>query len=376
MADAIPFRAPSLSPLQAHLYNLLCTRERPWRVGVADRECLLGLAEIPAAPACAFEIRCGERLWKVEMGCTELVRLHPALADVMPDAALPSELVLAILELMAGPVVAAAQAFLEMPLELERCFSVAAANDPGSMSEGAFADFLLRVPLEPAESTLFGDLSILGSDSGRNAEDSPWLPVSLRLVVPDRESVLMLVERLGKLPRRAVVQPDLPVAMVVESGRMGLTVQELSGLEVGDVLLPSSYPAAEGTVTVTLGSSSWLCTVEGHTATIASPLTPGSPQEMPMSEQNAESSMPEGVNVGDLELPVVFELERRLLTVRDVEALAPGYTFALGSDALSPVTLTVNGRPVAHGRLVDLNGTLGVQLTEVGTLASEAGGEA
>lgn len=95
-----------------------------------------------------------------------------------------------------------------------------------------------------------------------------------------------------------------------------------------------------------------------------------------MSEMNTESAMPEGVNVGELELPVVFELERRLLTVRDVEALAPGYTFALGGDALSPVTLTVNGRPVARGRLVDLNGTLGVQLTEVGLSAREAGEQA
>ena len=93
-----------------------------------------------------------------------------------------------------------------------------------------------------------------------------------------------------------------------------------------------------------------------------------------MSEQNAEAAAPGGVAVGELELPVVFELERRLLAVRDVEALAPGYTFALGCDALAPVTLTVNGRAVARGRLVDLNGTLGVQLTETEIVADEAGG--
>ncbi len=373
MADAIPFRALALSPLQAHLNNLLCTRERPWKAGFAGRECLLDLAELPFIPACAFTIRCGDRLWKVELGNVELIRLHPALAGVDPEAVLPSELIQAILELMAEPVLAAAQQLLEVPLELEGCHAVTDRESAPVSPEGAAANFLLRIPLASTEADVFGERAISGTGSDTETGGTPWLPVPFRLVVSDRESVLMLVERLGVLPRRCFPQPDIPVAAVVEAGRMSLSIQELSGLEVGDVLLPASYPAADGHVTVSLGSSSWLCTIEGHTATVFSPLTPVSSQEMPMSEMNTESAMPEGVNVGELELPVVFELERRLLTVRDVEALAPGYTFALGGDALSPVTLTVNGRPVAKGRLVDLNGTLGVQLTEVGLSAREAG---
>ena len=65
-------------------------------------------------------------------------------------------------------------------------------------------------------------------------------------------------------------------------------------------------------------------------------------------------------------MTLTFELERRLMTVRDVETLAPGYTFAFGGDALAPVTLYANGKSIGKGRLVDLNGTLGVQVVSLG----------
>lgn len=76
--------------------------------------------------------------------------------------------------------------------------------------------------------------------------------------------------------------------------------------------------------------------------------------------------------MGGLEVTLTFELERRRLTVRDVETLAPGYVFALGGDALSPVTLCVNGKAVGSGRLVDLSGTLGVQITRLDTGGEQA----
>ena len=85
--------------------------------------------------------------------------------------------------------------------------------------------------------------------------------------------------------------------------------------------------------------------------------------------RSADSGMAapsEGVDTGELEVTLTFELERRLMTVRDVETLAPGYTFAFGGDALAPVTLYANGKSVGKGRLVDLNGTLGVQVVSLG----------
>ena len=59
-----------------------------------------------------------------------------------------------------------------------------------------------------------------------------------------------------------------------------------------------------------------------------------------MSDENntaAGAAPSEGVDTGELEVTLTFELERRLMTVRDVETLAPGYTFAFGGDALAAV---------------------------------------
>ena len=63
-------------------------------------------------------------------------------------------------------------------------------------------------------------------------------------------------------------------------------------------------------------------------------------------------------------LELCFELDRRLLSMTEIEALAPGYTFAVKSGAPSPVDLRVNGTLLARGRLVDMEGKLGVQVTE------------
>ena len=75
-------------------------------------------------------------------------------------------------------------------------------------------------------------------------------------------------------------------------------------------------------------------------------------------ETNAEDS---GTLPG---LELCFELDRRLLSMTEIEALAPGYTFAVKSGDPSPVDLRVNGTLLARGRLVDMEGKLGVQITE------------
>lgn len=85
------------------------------------------------------------------------------------------------------------------------------------------------------------------------------------------------------------------------------------------------------------------------------------PEDTP-SQTQVEAAKTESPQVEDLELTISFELERRLITVGDLAALAPGYTFALGVLPDAPVTLRVSGRDIGTGRLVDLKGTLGVQI--------------
>ena len=67
-----------------------------------------------------------------------------------------------------------------------------------------------------------------------------------------------------------------------------------------------------------------------------------------------------------LELPVTFELVSLKLRVDEVAALAPGLTFALGGDVASvPVRIRIGERLAAQGRLVDVGGMPGIQITGI-----------
>ena len=71
------------------------------------------------------------------------------------------------------------------------------------------------------------------------------------------------------------------------------------------------------------------------------------------------------VNLDTLELTVTFELDRRLMSIAEIAALTPGYTFTLPADMGGPVTVRANGKSLGKGRLVDVGGVLGVQLVSL-----------
>lgn len=89
------------------------------------------------------------------------------------------------------------------------------------------------------------------------------------------------------------------------------------------------------------------------------------PAETPENSSGAENApLLQREELNAMELPVTFELASLSLRVEEVAALAPGYTFALSGDASSvPVFLRVGGRITAKGRLVDVGGMPGVQIT-------------
>ncbi len=68
----------------------------------------------------------------------------------------------------------------------------------------------------------------------------------------------------------------------------------------------------------------------------------------------------------NLDVTVSFELERRNMSLKDVKTITKGYTFALNCDQDSPVTLRVNGKSIGFGRLVDMDGLMGVEITKLG----------
>lgn len=363
------FTPPHQDPVQAHLDTLLLTRQHPWQFMLWNRT----IHAVPAPFAPGFSplahtcLLWGEQKWYVEFGSLDFLSWHPALADLHDITLLPEDVQLAILDLACQPVQAALGHFMD--------------------AKGEFSDTALgAAPVLPAVATLALSLR----STGAHEKDSP---IPVRIHVPNGQSSRILADRLAALPLRmnhAACQ-DLSVTICIDAGSMLLSIAELADLHQGDILLPPDYVAAQGTVLLrpcpcqagSAGMSATTqtihCIVQDNQATVmTSILTPKesamTPAEYPSAqdqkttpEAQADQTKPEAqtINTGAIEVELCFELERRVMTIADMAALAPGCTFTLGCDPLAPVALRVNGTLIGTGRLVDISGILGVQVTSL-----------
>jgi type III secretion system YscQ/HrcQ family protein len=195
----------------------------------------------------------------------------------------------------------------------------------------------------------------------------------LRLRAEDEAGCLALAERLASFPAwRNPRSAAWPVPVTLAAGRMTLPAAEWEALAVSDILLPPDYPAAQGRLALLLanGGELNLSVRSGRAEVIAwntSEVTTVSDLNQPPESTSTDPPPPETAPPGPAapEVIITFEGGKKLLPWGDLEALAPGRSFPLEVDPLGPVTLAVNGRALAAGRLVDLGGTLGVEITRL-----------
>ena len=311
-------------------------------------------------------------MWKVELSSLEALSLRPELAAWRAGAAgeaggLPS-----------GNDFSALPAPLSLAV-LERLFA------PALDSLARWLGCETRFCSAPVPETAWGGplpLTLALPDGER---------VYLRLFWNNEQAARFVLERLETLPLRAV--PDaagaLPGAVLLcplEVGGMSLSPGEAASLAPGDILLPERW-TPEAPRLLLPGGTALACRLENGVLSVLGPdatLPPpcgGYPDssEVTMTESVSEHAaggtpLLDREAVAALELPVTFELARLSLRVEEIAALAPGYTFALNGDASSvPVLLRIGGRIAARGRLVDVGGMPGVQITG---MADAAGGSA
>ena len=67
----------------------------------------------------------------------------------------------------------------------------------------------------------------------------------------------------------------------------------------------------------------------------------------------------------DVEMPLVIRVGSTNLLLREVAALSAGSVVELPRAAEDPVDILINGRIVARGLLVLVNGNYGLRITEV-----------
>ena len=67
----------------------------------------------------------------------------------------------------------------------------------------------------------------------------------------------------------------------------------------------------------------------------------------------------------DIELPVTLRFGRTQMILSDVIDLNRGSVIDFGQSAETPVEVVVNGRVVAHGEAVMIQGSYGVRISEI-----------
>ncbi len=186
---------------------------------------------------------------------------------------------------------------------------------------------------------------------------------------PVSDPTLALI-RQKHLSELAKVQPTFPAALVI--GLVEATYGELRTVEIGDFVIPETIqsvlqPGGIGSVTVGVPETLMLfgelddafrLTIQDIVPTL--PMLSSEETSMPTEETAA----PPAVSLDDLAVTVRIELAARRLRLEEVAQLRTGHVLELGCKPTDPVTLTIDGRPIARGELVDVEGRLGVRITQ------------
>lgn len=188
----------------------------------------------------------------------------------------------------------------------------------------------------------------------------------------------------AKLRRYAGIVPDVPLSILV--GKTDLTAEEFSQLESGDVMVVERpdlgwragrftdslrVRVADGEEALILGDVSDLTDskIKLNVRLIAFGESRAFGERLNMQEViEPDEVVPEDANeIAGMMLTVRVELAARRLRLDELARLRANQVLDLGCQATDLVDLVVDGRPVARGELVDIEGRLGVRIKQVST---------
>ena len=182
------------------------------------------------------------------------------------------------------------------------------------------------------------------------------VPASFVLAVPPSRSRVSLQRRSQRL---ACVN----VIAVLELASARLVGAHLSDLRIGDVVA-FDVPASRRTARLRVARGAYECAFAEDQLTITAPYRLYQGADMSDDASSREDSSTDQL-LRELPVEIVCELGRVTMTGRELLELQPGAVVPVQRPLAGPVDLTVGGRLVARGELVDVEGDLGVRLTEV-----------
>jgi type III secretion system YscQ/HrcQ family protein len=196
-----------------------------------------------------------------------------------------------------------------------------------------------------------------------------------RVIAPDSLRLAAAPAPAAELFTHRARLADAPVTLHLELARVSIPAAELAALAVGDIVLTGRAAAGPrlGAVALRLGRGGFRGRLDGEALTIDAPFSATPPTlegaTVPMDDQDqqkpATTPADDGALVGELPVEVTAELGRVTMTGRELLELRPGAVILVGRPLSGPVDLTVGGRVVARGELVDVEGEIGVRVTQV-----------
>ncbi len=338
--------------LEAALQNCLRLHLDSLNFMVGNTLCSLRyLGEYPSfEPKFSLKLDIVQQPVLIECFDTTFLSLHPETKDLQDIDCLPKELKQAL-----------AQFLFETPLQQ---FSQI-TNMPMS-----FLRESQEIPMEKALTYAF-----------MFSFDNKEIPLIIRIT---EDCAHMFIQKLKSLPSKKTDLSHIPMSCATIVGSMEISLKDLQGLELGDVLIPDTLnhlsherSALFQVVGVDIYNDlpSFICQLNGNELQLLQPYS--LKQEINMSQEQEfaseqaptgaphEASEPKTPKFDEIKVKLSFELERRMMTLGELQDLQVGTNILLDVDTLSPVTLCVSDTPFAKARIVEIDGKHAVQLTEL-----------
>jgi len=169
--------------------------------------------------------------------------------------------------------------------------------------------------------------------------------------------------------------------LTVEAGYGFLPTADVVALRPDDIVILDHFgprPVTGGPVALRLGGGVFPAFLDGSGVTILGPYhlraesmadanadTTSSELSALSDEPSTQPSPPSEHLLRELPVQITCEIGRVTLTAKEILDLRPGAVVPVGRPLAGPVDLTAGGRVIARGELVDVEGELGVRVTEV-----------
>ncbi|MBQ7607715.1 MAG: type III secretion system cytoplasmic ring protein SctQ [Desulfovibrionaceae bacterium] len=282
---------------------------------------------------------------------------------------------------------------LSLQTDLHTWLEASAANTYAALPEALCTSVLQRIFLPTLDtiSAFIGNPLVFVGPPSRNVQtmfrDCILLVVSVdacpttvvRVAWQDAATASAF---LGFLKGQPVRQPDMQASEFFQRvqidarlriGSMRLSPHEIESLVAGDVLLPDEIYPFEPKLFLS-GKSVLLCTLEGKTLCITGAGQERGEDRMSDVDPNAEQALLTNEALHALELDIAFELPGMKLSLEEIGKLVVGQTFTLEYEVKDvPIRICVGGQTYALGRLVDVGGQAGVQITKLSATQEKGG---